>query len=130
MTARKNLFATQSLTKASYDAAKEQLDKATAKVQTAARRWAVIEAKADAQKRISMSFRPGRAERRLWCRKREFRFRTPREVTAQWVVLKIDRERDAVLAGTTGSSSPTRRRLKRSSASRTLAVPEMKLAGL
>jgi RND family efflux transporter MFP subunit len=45
-----NLFATQSLTKANYDAAKEQLDKATAKVETARSQVGVIEAKADAAK--------------------------------------------------------------------------------
>jgi len=45
-----NLFATQSLTKANYDAAKEQFDKATAKVQTARSQVGMIEAKADAAK--------------------------------------------------------------------------------
>jgi multidrug efflux system membrane fusion protein len=45
-----NLFATQSLTKANYDAAKEQLEKSTAKVQTARSQISVIEAKADAAK--------------------------------------------------------------------------------
>ena len=43
-----NLFATQSLTKANYDAAKEQFDRATASVQTARSQVGVIEAKADA----------------------------------------------------------------------------------
>ena len=45
-----NLFATQSLTKANYDAAKEQFDRATASVQTARSQIGVIEAKADAAK--------------------------------------------------------------------------------
>jgi len=45
-----NLFATQSLTKANYDAAKEQFEKAAAKVQTARSQVSMIEAKADAAK--------------------------------------------------------------------------------
>ncbi len=45
-----NLFATQSLTKANYDAAKEQFEKSTAKVQTARSQISMIEAKADAAK--------------------------------------------------------------------------------
>jgi RND family efflux transporter MFP subunit len=45
-----NLFATQSLTKANYDAARETFDKAAAKVQTARSQVGVIEAKADAAK--------------------------------------------------------------------------------
>ena len=45
-----NLFATQSLTKANYDAAKEQFEKATAKVETARSQVGMIEAKADAAK--------------------------------------------------------------------------------
>jgi len=45
-----NLFATQSLTKANYDATREQFDKAAAKVQTARSQIGMIEAKADAAK--------------------------------------------------------------------------------
>ena len=45
-----NLFATQSLTKANYDATKEQFEKAAAKVETARSQVSMIEAKADAAK--------------------------------------------------------------------------------
>jgi RND family efflux transporter MFP subunit len=45
-----NLFATQSLTKANYDATKEQFEKSTAKVAAARSQVSVIEAKADAAK--------------------------------------------------------------------------------
>jgi RND family efflux transporter MFP subunit len=45
-----NLFATQSLTKANYDATKEQFEKVAAKVETARSQVSMIEAKADAAK--------------------------------------------------------------------------------
>ena len=45
-----NLFATQSLTKANYDAAKETFERSAAKVQTARSQISVIEAKANAAK--------------------------------------------------------------------------------
>lgn len=45
-----NLFATQSLTKANYDATKEQFEKSTAKVAAARSQVSMIEAKADAAK--------------------------------------------------------------------------------
>ena len=45
-----NLFAAQSLTKANYDATREQFDKAAAKVETARSQVSMIEARADAAK--------------------------------------------------------------------------------
>jgi RND family efflux transporter MFP subunit len=45
-----NLFATQSLTKANYDATREQFEKAAAKVETARSQVSMIEAKAEAAK--------------------------------------------------------------------------------
>jgi multidrug efflux system membrane fusion protein len=45
-----NLFASQSITKANYDAAKEEFDKASAKVETARSQIQMIQAKAEAAK--------------------------------------------------------------------------------